>query len=97
MKPDKSEDHAESWLRKMSVRLSRRSTPGDIKAETEEADEPEDGQESEAQSGPRSVAPRSRKKKRKKNSDSVWIGRLIVLFRWGTLGLAMYGLWRLAF
>lgn len=96
MKPDKPEDRDETWLRKMSERISRRTTPDDVKVEADEADEPEDEQEPEARSGPRSAAPISRKKKRKKHLESVWIARLVIVSRWVMLGLAIYGLWRLA-
>lgn len=96
MKPDKPEDRDETWLRKMSERIPRRTSPDDIKVEADKADETEDEQEPEAQSGPRLAAPISRKKKRKKNLESVWVARFVILSRWVMLGLAIYGLWRLA-
>ena len=94
-KPDKPEDRAESWLRKMSERIPGRRSRDDIKVEAVEIGEPEDEQELAAQSDSGAVAARSKKKKRKNNTDPVWFNLLVVVFRWIMLCLAFYGLWRI--
>jgi hypothetical protein len=84
-KPEKPEDRAESWLRKMSERIPRRRSKDGIKAKTVEPDDSEDDQDEDAPSG---GASRKAKKKRKKDDGCTW--PVFVFF-----ALAAYGAWKL--
>ena len=95
MKPDKPEDHAESWLRKMAEKLSRRNKPEDVKMSSIEPEE-ESIQEDEPSSGERVARPKARSvrkvRKEPKAKD--------VPFEWGHLifiALMAYGFWLLFF
>jgi hypothetical protein len=84
-KPDNPEDHAESWLRKMSGRIPDRRSRDEIKAEAVEPGESEDDQDDKA---PSVGANRKPKKKRKKDDGCTW--PVFIFF-----ALAAYGAWKL--
>lgn len=95
MKPDKPEDHAESWLRKMSDKLSRRNKLEDVKMSSSEPEE-ESAQEDEPSYCERVARPKARSvrkvRKEPKAKD--------VPFEWGHLifiALMAYGFWLLFF
>lgn len=95
MKPDKPDDHAESWLRKMSEKLSRRNKLEDVKMSSIEPEE-ESTQDHELPSGDKVARPKVRSvrkvRKEPKAKD--------VPFEWGHLifiALMAYAFWLLFF
>jgi len=85
MKPDKPEDREESWLRKMSEKLTRRRKSGHEKMQEMDEDEPEEEVEEKTST---SGSSRKAKKKRKKDDGCTW--PVIVIF-----SLAVFGAWKL--